>query len=78
MQRPAGIATQKPAGFIPRGAKRSVLETTFRELHLAAPLPADVVPLAAGAPFGGVKLNVEGCTALPCLRHRLPDRSPIG
>ena len=59
---PVGVATQKPAGFVPRGAKRSVLETTFRELHLAAPTPVDVVPLAAGAPFGGVKLNVEGCT----------------
>jgi ferredoxin len=59
---PVGVATQKPAGFVPRGAKRSVLETTFRELHLAAPAPVDVVPLAAGAPFGGVKLNVEGCT----------------
>ena len=47
---------------MPRGAKRSVLETTFRELHLAAPAPVDAVPLAPGAPFGGVKLNVEGCT----------------
>src|SRR5258708_4321617 len=59
---PAGVATQNPAGFIPRGAKRGVLETTFRELYLAAPVPVDVVPLAPGAPFGGVKLNVDGCT----------------
>jgi ferredoxin len=59
---PAGIATQKPAAFVPRGTKRSVLETTFRELHLAAPAPVDVVPLAPGAPFGGVNLDVEGCT----------------
>jgi ferredoxin len=59
---PAGVATQNPAGFVPRGAKRGVLETTFRELHLAAPAPVDVVPLAPGAPFGGVNLNVEGCT----------------
>jgi ferredoxin len=71
---PAGIATQKPAGFIPRGAKRSVLETTFRELHLAAPLPVDVVPLAAGAPFGGVKLDVEGCT----LCHACVTACPTG
>jgi ferredoxin len=34
---PAGVATQKPAGFVPRGAKRGVLGTIFRELHLAAP-----------------------------------------
>jgi ferredoxin len=59
---PVGVATQKPAGFVPRGAKRSVLETTFRELHLAAPAPVDVVALAPGAPFGAVNLNVEGCT----------------
>src|SRR3989440_9808436 len=59
---PVGVATQRPAGFVPRGAKRSVLETTFRELHLAAPAPVDMVPLAPEAPFGGVKLNVEGCT----------------
>jgi len=57
-----GIATQNPAGFVPRGAKRGVLETTFRELHLAAPTPVDRVPLAPGAPFGGVNLDVEGCT----------------
>ena len=59
---PAGVATQKPAGLVPRGTKRGVLETTFRELHLAAPAPVDVVPLAPGAPFGGVNLDVEGCT----------------
>jgi ferredoxin len=71
---PAGVATQKPAGFIPRGAKRSVLETTFRELHHAAPTPVDIVPLAAGAPFGGVKLNVEGCT----LCHACVTACPTG
>ncbi len=60
--------------FIPRGAKRGVLETTFRELHLAAPTPVDVVPLAAGAPFGGVKLNVEGCT----LCHACVTACPTG
>lgn len=59
---PAGTASTNPASFMPRGAKRSVLETTFRELHLAAPAPVDVVPLAAGAPFGGVELNLDSCT----------------
>ena len=71
---PRGVATQKPASFVPRGAKRSVLETTFRELHLAAPAPVDVVPLAAGAPFGGVKLNVDGCT----LCHACVTACPTG
>ena len=71
---PRGVATQKPAGFVPRGAKRGVLETTFRELHLAAPAPVDVIPLAQGAPFGGVKLDVEGCT----LCHACVTACPTG
>jgi ferredoxin len=70
----SGIATPKPASFVPRGRKRSVLETTFRELYLAAPAPIDVVPLAPGAPFGGVKLNVEGCT----LCHACVTACPTG
>ena len=72
---PRGVATQKPAGFVPRGAKRGVLETTFRELHLAAPTPVDVVPLAPGAPFGGVKLNVEGCTLCHACVTACPTRA---
>ncbi|MDO8980396.1 MAG: 4Fe-4S binding protein [Afipia sp.] len=59
---PAGVASLNSASFVPRGAKRGVLETMFRELHLAAPTPVDVVPLASGAPFGSIQLNVEGCT----------------
>jgi len=71
---PRGIATQKPAGLVPRGAKRGVLETVFRELHLAAPAPVDVVPLAPGAPFGTVKLDVDGCT----LCHACVTACPTG
>jgi ferredoxin len=71
---PAGVATQKPTSFVPRGTKRSVLETTFRELHLAAPAPADTVPLAPGAPFGGVKLDAAGCT----LCHACVTACPTG
>ena len=71
---PAGVTTSRPAGFVPRGAKRGVLETIFRELHLAAPAPVDTVPLAAGAPFGGVNLNVDGCT----LCHACVTACPTG
>lgn len=82
---PPGTVATQPASFIPRGSKRSVLETTFRELHLAAPAPVDVVPLAPGAPFGGVQLNVEGCTlchacVTACPTHALsdnPDRAML-
>ena len=59
---PPGTAALKPAAFIARGAKRSLLETAFRELSLAAPAPVDIVTLAPGAPFGGVLLNLESCT----------------
>lgn len=58
----------RPATFQPVGAKRDVLRQSLRELHLAAPRPADVVPLPQGAPFGAVVLNVEGCTlCLACV-----------
>ena len=71
---PAGVATRKPATFVPRGAKRGLLETAFRELHLAAPAPVDVVALAPGAPFGGVLLNVDSCT----LCHSCVNACPTG
>jgi ferredoxin len=71
---PVGLATQRPAGFIPRGAKRGLLETVFRELHRAAPVPVDVVALAPAAPFGGISLNVESCT----LCHSCVTACPSG
>jgi ferredoxin len=60
--------TRKPASFSPVGAKRDVLRLALRELHRAAPAPVDVVALPAGAPFGAVEINVEGCTlCLSCV-----------
>jgi len=58
----------RPAAFAPVGAKRDVLRLALRELQRASPQPADVVPLPAGAPFGAVEINVEGCTlCLACV-----------
>jgi len=58
----------RPATFQPVGAKRDVLRFALRELHHAAPAPADIVALPAGAPFGAVTLDVEGCTlCLSCV-----------
>jgi ferredoxin len=58
----------RPASFLPTGGKRDVLRLALRELHRAAPAPVDIVPLPAGAPFGRVELNVEGCTlCLACV-----------
>jgi ferredoxin len=58
----------RPAGFLPVGPKREVVRLALRELHRAAPTPADVIALPAGAPFGAVDINVEGCTlCLACV-----------
>ena len=58
----------RPASFTPVGGKRDVLRLALRELHRAAPAPVDVIALPAGAPFGAVEVNVEGCTlCLACV-----------
>jgi len=61
-------AAPHPASFLPVGPKRDVLRLALRELQRAAPVPVDVVALPAGAPFGAVDINVEGCTlCLACV-----------
>ena len=63
-----GVPSPRPATFLPTGRKRGVLETTMLELHRAAPAPLDGVLLPAGAAFGGLAVDVEGCTlCLSCV-----------
>ena len=58
----------RPAQFQPAGGKRDTLRLALRELHAAAPAPVDVIALPAGAPFGAIEINVEGCTlCLACV-----------
>src|SRR5215467_3686708 len=58
----------RPASFLPVGAKRDVMRLALRELQRAAPMPVDVIALPAGAPFGAIEINVEGCTlCLACV-----------
>jgi ferredoxin len=65
---PSLPATTKPASFAATGRKREVMRLALRELHAAAPAPVDIVLLPAGAPFGTVEVNVEGCTlCLSCV-----------
>ena len=58
----------RPASFAPVGGKREVMLLALRELQRAAPTPVDLVALPAGAPFGAVEIDVEGCTlCLACV-----------
>jgi ferredoxin len=57
-----------PATFLAAGTKREVLRLSLRELHRAAPTPAELVILPIGAPFGSVEIDVAGCTlCLACV-----------
>jgi ferredoxin len=63
-----GTPSPRPATFLPVGRKRNLLESTMVELHRAAPTPVDRVALPAGAPFGAVEVDVDGCTlCLSCV-----------
>lgn len=65
---PAMTPAPRPASFAAVGAKREVMRLSLRELHRAAPEPVDIVPLPAGAPFGTLEVQVEGCTlCLSCV-----------
>ncbi len=58
----------KPATFAAVGAKRDVVRLALRELHAVAPAPDRHRAAAAGAPFGTLDVQVEGCTlCLSCV-----------
>jgi ferredoxin len=60
--------TPRPATFLPAGGKRDLMRLALRELQRAAPAPVDLIALPAGAPFGTIEINVEGCTlCLACV-----------
>jgi ferredoxin len=65
---PALPAAPRPSSFLPMGNKRALMRFAFRELHRAAPAPAEIVPLPAGAPMGAVAVDAAGCTlCLACV-----------
>ncbi|MFQ5954987.1 MAG: 4Fe-4S binding protein [Kiloniellales bacterium] len=54
--------------FLPMGGKRTLIMLALRHLYAQAPEPVDILPLAPGAPFGGVEVNAGGCTlCLACV-----------
>lgn len=59
---------RKPATFLPLGDKRSLLTSAMTELHRVAPTPVDRVALPPEAPFGGLDIDIDGCTlCLSCV-----------
>jgi len=65
LKAPAAIAA---ADFLPMGRKRAILGLALTHLHHHAPNQVDSVDLPAGAPFGTVEVNVDGCTlCLSCV-----------
>lgn len=54
--------------FLPMGGKRSVTMLALRHLHQHAPRPVEQLALPAGAPFGTVTVDADGCTlCLACV-----------
>ena len=65
---PRLLPAPRPANFRPVGKKRDVLRLAISELYRSAPAPVDVVALPEGAPFGGIEIDVGGCTlCLSCV-----------
>lgn len=63
-----GNPAREPARFLALGSGRPLLRQTMTELRLAAPEPAEVVPMPPRAPFGKVEVDVDGCTlCLACV-----------
>ncbi len=59
---------KEPASFMPVGKPRDMMLLSLRELQRVSPVPATVIALPKGAPFGKIEVNVEGCTlCLSCV-----------
>lgn len=70
----SGTPSANPSSFAPIGNKRGLLEFSLGMMHRAAPLPVPEVALPAGAPFGSVLVDTEGCT----LCHACVTACPTG
>jgi len=68
LRRAADLPKTVAGDFLPMGAKRALVSLALDHLHRHAPSPVEVLPLPAGAPFGGLKVDVAGCTlCLSCV-----------
>ncbi len=60
--------SHEASGFLPLGGKRTLIRLALDHLHHTAPQPTNFVFLPPEAPFGGVKVDVDGCTlCLACV-----------
>jgi len=65
-QRPA--APLPAASFVPLGRKKSIARLAIKGLAAALDARVEAVPLPAGAPYGQVAVDAEGCTlCLACV-----------
>ncbi len=65
---PIRVSAAEPSRFMASGRSRQATTLALRELHRVAPVPAPVVALQPGAPFGRVEVDEAGCTlCLSCV-----------
>ncbi len=68
LYQPSEIVAPEAGTFLPLGGKRSLMRQELSHLHKVAPEPVDHIFLPPQAPFGAVKVEVEGCTiCLACV-----------
>ncbi len=68
LHRPVLPAVARPATYQVLGRRRETLARALDHLHAEASAAVDVLPLAAGSPFGGIILDGPKCTlCLSCV-----------
>lgn len=85
LQQKATAKPIKPQGFAAVGGKRDIARAALNLLRDASPAPQDIVPLPAGAPYGRIQIDTDGCTlCLACVSccpadalHDNPDRPEV-
>lgn len=54
--------------YVLTGTKRDLARMALAKLHAAAPSPTDILTLPAGAPYGRIHIDADGCTlCLSCV-----------
>ena len=72
---PAGQSRQAATYAAPAADKRGTLRLALQHLQSQAPAPKRVTPLAAGAPFGEVRVDAAACTLCMSCVSSCPTRA---